>query len=291
MTAHDTPKKKVRTSQFLLLFVSSFVLSLQLIPLTLCLVLRYVIGVRTTPAVGVDFGIFWAAARVELAHGAAAVFSSRWMQPLEAMVRPIPVYAPCPYPPTFLLAIRPLGHLNFPSALILFTALGIGVYSIVAVRLCRGLRRTHRQSLMIATLAGMPLAIYAGQNTLFTAAAAAAALVLMESAPVCAGVCLAVLAIKPQLGVLFPVALVCGRYWKMLLAAVVLGTVFVLSSVAILGIDAWPSFFASVTEFKKVALPDSPACPSRAPGSFRCSSPSRPRSPSLICGSTRRGTN
>lgn len=256
MTAHDMPKKKVRTSHFLLVFVSSFVLTVQLIPLALCLVVRYVFGVRAIPTVGIDFGIFWAAARVELEHGASAVFSSHWMQPLEAMVRPLPIYAPCPYPPTFLLAIRPLGLLNYPSAVILFTVLGISLYGIVAGCLGRGLPKAHRQSLMIAVLAGMPLAIYAGQNTLFTAAAAAAALILMESAPIRAGACLALLAIKPQLGVLFPVALACGRHWKMLLAAVVLGAVFVLSSVAALGIDAWPSFFASVTEFKKVALLD-----------------------------------
>ena len=206
------------------------------------------------PAIGIDFGVFWAAARVEIEHGATAVFSSHWMQPLEAMVRPIPNYAPCPYPPTFLLAIRPLGRLNYPGALFLFTALGICAYGIVTARLCSGLQKTRRQSLIIAALAGVPLAIFAGQNSLFTAAAAGAALMLMESAPLGAAACLAVLAIKPQLGVLFPLALICGRKWKMLLAAIALCALFALSSVAILGFDAWPAFLSNATEFKKIGL-------------------------------------
>ncbi|MEX4005599.1 hypothetical protein AB4Y38_43400, partial [Paraburkholderia sp. EG285A] len=41
------------------------------------------------------------------------------------------------------------------------------------------------------------------------------------------------LAIKLQLAVLFSLALVCGRPWKMLLAASVFFSIFVLSSIAI----------------------------------------------------------
>jgi len=254
MPAQKTPRKAASTPQILLIFVSSFVLSAQFIPLALGLLARYVIGIRQVPVVGFDFGIFWAAARVELAHGAAAVFSPRWMQPLEAMVRSTSNYAPCPYPPTFLLAIRPLGYLSYPSALFLFLALSTGAYLAVALHIGRRLQHAQRRSILIAALGGMPLAIYAGQNTLLTAAAAAAALVLIEASPVGAGACLSVLLIKPQLGVLFPIALVCGRRWKTLLAASAFGSAFVLSSIAILGIEAWTSFLSYLPEFKQAAL-------------------------------------
>jgi hypothetical protein len=178
------------------------------------------------------------------------------MQPLEAMVRTSSHYDPCPYPPTFLLAIRPLGYLNYPCALLLFLALGIGVYCTVALRIGRRLEQTQRQSILIAALAGMPFAIYAGQNTLFTAATAAAALVLMETAPICAGAYLAVLLVKPQLGVLFPIALVCGRRWKMLLATIVFCSAFMLSSIAVLGMEAWSSFFSYLPAFRQATLLD-----------------------------------
>ncbi|MGF6918396.1 glycosyltransferase family 87 protein [Paraburkholderia sp. 40] len=256
MTTQETRRKVTSTFQFLLVFVPGFVLIVQFIPLALGLVARYVIGIGNAPAIGNDFGIFWAAARVELAHGAAAVYSPRWMQPLEAVVRSSSQYDPCPYPPTFLLAIRPLGYLSYPCALFLFLALGTGIYCTIALRIGRRLEQTQRQSILIAALAGMPLAIYAGQNTLFTAAAAAAALVLMEPAPICAGACLAVLLVKPQLGVLFPIALVCGRRWKMLLATIVFCSAFMLSSIAISGIEAWSSFFSYLPVFRQAALLD-----------------------------------
>ncbi|SDD59509.1 Protein of unknown function [Paraburkholderia lycopersici] len=253
MTAQQTPTKSAAASHLLLIFVSSFLLSAQFIPLALSLAARYIFGFHAL-TVGLDFGIFWAAARVELAHGAAAVFSPRWMQPLEAMVRATSHYDPLPYPPTFLLVIRPLGYLSYPGGLFLFLSLGIGAYLAVALSMGRRLQKTQRQSILIAALGGMPLAIYAGQNTLFTAAAAAAALMLMEATPVCAAAFLAALAIKPQLAVLFPLALICGRRWKMLLAASVFCSIFVLSSIAILGTEAWSSFFSCLSEFKQAAL-------------------------------------
>ncbi|SDR55045.1 Protein of unknown function [Paraburkholderia tuberum] len=256
MTTQETRRKVTSTFQFLLVFVPGFLLSIQFIPLAISLAARDIIGIRNAPAVGFDFGIFWAAARVELAHGAAAVFSPRWMQPLEAMVRSSSHYDSCPYPPTFLLAIRPLGYLSYPCALVLFLALGIGVYCTIALRIGRRLEQTQRQSILIAALGGMPLAIFAGQNTLFTAAAAAAALVLMDGAPICAGACLAVLLVKPQLGVLFPIALICGRRWKMLLATIFFCSVFMLSSIAILGIEAWSSFFSYLPVFRQAVLLD-----------------------------------
>ena len=256
MTTQETRRKVTSASQFLLVFVPSFLLIVQFIPLAIGFVARYVIGIRKVPVIGFDFGIFWAAARVELAHGAAAVFSPRWMQPLEAMVRSSSRYDPCPYPPTFLLAIRPLGYLSYPGALFLFLALGIGVYCTVAFRIGHRLQQTQRQFILIVALAGMPLAIFEGQNSLFTAAAAAAALALMETAPICAGACLAALLIKPQLGVLFPIALVCGRRWKMLLATMVFCSAFMLSSIAILGMEAWSSFFSYLPAFRQAALLD-----------------------------------
>ncbi|MEX4005486.1 DUF2029 domain-containing protein, partial [Paraburkholderia sp. EG285A] len=58
------------------------------------------------------------------------------------------------------------------------------------------------------------------------------------------------LAIKLQLAVLFSLALVCGRPWKMLLAASVFFSIFVLSSIAILVIETSSSFLSCLPELK-----------------------------------------
>ncbi|MEN3967599.1 glycosyltransferase family 87 protein, partial [Mammaliicoccus sciuri] len=66
---------------------------------------------------------------------------------------------------------------------------------------------------------GVWVTLVTGQNSLFTAAAAGAALVLLRRSPVAAGACIAMLCIKPQLGILFPLYLLCERQWRTLASA------------------------------------------------------------------------
>lgn len=212
----------------------------------------YMLNDRTAPMVGIDFGVFWAAARVAIEHGAPAVFSADWMQPIEAEIRPTGAYAPFPYPPTFLLAVLPFGALKFAGAVALFTALGLSAYSAVIARLCRGTGRSAL--LVVAAFPGAALAIYAGQNSLLTAAAAGGALALMEVAPLRAGACIAFLAIKPQFGILFPLALLCGRHWKVLSASAILVVAFAACTTAVLGIDAWRAYLSYLPDFTRSLL-------------------------------------
>ena len=87
-----------------------------------------------------------------------------------------------------------------------------------------------------------------------TAAAAGSALTLLASSPLWAGACIAVLAIKPQLGMLFPLALICGRHWKALIASGLCAAVFASISALMLGGAAWTSFASFLPEFNRVAV-------------------------------------
>jgi len=62
---------------------------------------------------------------------------------------------------------------------------------------------------------------------LLTAALAGAALLSLERRPILAGVFIGLLAIKPHLALLFPVALIAIGAWRTLLAAAVTGTTFI----------------------------------------------------------------
>lgn len=227
-------------------------LATQIAVLAIWCVKYYILNDRTAPMVGIDFGIFWAAARVAIEHGAPAVFSAEWMNTVEAQVRPMAAYAPFPYPPTFLLALLPFGALKFDGAVALFTVLGLSAYSAVIARLCRGIDRSAL--LVVAAFPGVALAAYAGQNSLLTAAAAGAALALLETAPLRAGACIAFLAIKPQFGVLFPLALLCGRYWRGLFASAVLFIAFAACTAAVLGVDAWRTYVSYVPTLNRSLL-------------------------------------
>ena len=225
---------------------------LQILALVIWGIRFYVLNDWSAPMLGYDFSVFWSAARVAVEHHAAAVFSAQWMQPMEESLRHQIGYSPWPYPPTFLLAVLLFGLLPFGAALILYFALGLSVYGVMLARISRGLDRAWL--VWLAAFPGVPVALGLGQNSLLTVSAAGAALALLETHAGLAGVCIAVLGIKPQLGVLFPLALVCGRQWKALIAASLCMLAFVAGSVAVCGVDAWRAFAAYLPEFSRIAV-------------------------------------
>ncbi|WP_440622745.1 glycosyltransferase family 87 protein [Burkholderia sp. 22313] len=224
-------------------------LVLQLLFLAVWVIRYYRWHDRSAPMVGSDFAIFWATARVALEHGATAIFSPHWIQPIEAALRPFDDFAPWPYPPTFLLVVIPFGWMSFPRAVMLFGVLSVGCYAAVVARLTRPLDGQWR--LAVAAFPGLIGAALTMQNAFLTAAAAGAALLLLRSRPIVAGACIATLLMKPQYGVLFPLALICGRHWKALVSAGVFGAAIVATSVAVFGGRAWAAFYAFLPTFNR----------------------------------------
>lgn len=226
-------------------------LAVQLLALVVWIVRFYIQQDHSSPMVGFDFAIFWSAARVAMEHGAASVFSPQWMLPTELALG-LDDYSLWPYPPTFLLAVLPLGRLPFGVALILYSVLGVLVYCAVLARFCRRLDRAYLPLLL--AFPGVAIAIGLGQNSLFTIAAAGAALAMIEVEAGLAGVCIAMLAIKPQLGVLFPLALVCGRQWKVISVSALCTLAFAGASVLVLGQDSWHAFVTFLPKFSRMAV-------------------------------------
>lgn len=227
-------------------------LVLQILALVIWGIRFYVLGDWTAPMLGYDFSVFWSAARVALEHNAAAVFSSQWMQPMEESLRHQTGYSPWPYPPTFLLAVVLFGLLPFGSALVLYFALGLSAYGAMLARVSRSIDRAWLP--WLAAFPGVPVALGLGQNSLLTVSAAGAALALLETNAGLAGMCIAILVIKPQFGVLFPLALVCSRQWRALVVAGLCTLVFAGGSVAAFGVDAWRAFAAYLPEFSRIAV-------------------------------------
>ncbi|MGM3275594.1 glycosyltransferase family 87 protein [Ralstonia sp. 24A2] len=227
-------------------------LVLQVLALVIWGIRFYVLNDWTAPMLGYDFSVFWSAARVALEHNAAAVFSAQWMQPMEESLRHQIGYSPWPYPPTFLLAVILFGLLPFGSALVLYFALGLSAYGAMLVRISRSIDRAWLP--WLAAFPGVPVALGLGQNALLTVSATGAALALLETNAGLAGMCIAILVIKPQFGVLFPLALVCSRQWRALVVAGLCTLVFAGGSVAVFGVDAWRAFAAYLPEFSRIAV-------------------------------------
>ena len=215
--------------------------------------LRYfVLNDPKAPILAWDFEVFWSAARVTLEHGAAAVFSPQMLVAVESTVSRLHNAAPWPYPPPFLLLIIPFGLLPYSIAFALFAAAGIAIYALMLRSMARGLERP--QIVFLAAFPGVLAALIAGQNSLLTTAAAGFALMFLPRRAVAAGLCIAVLAVKPQLGVLFPLALLCARQWKAMLAAGTGTAAFVALSVVLLGRGVWSAFAGFLPTFNHVVV-------------------------------------
>jgi hypothetical protein len=145
------------------------------------------------------------------------------------------------YPPGFLLLCLGLSALPYVAALVLW--LGATLLALLLA-----LRRLVPPRFgLLATLAypAMLMNVANGQNAFATGACFAAALVCGDGAPIRAGVCLGLLAIKPQLGLLVPVGLaLCGR-WCSFMAAGVTGLAVCGLSALVFGAASWRAWVAA----------------------------------------------
>jgi hypothetical protein len=141
------------------------------------------------------------------------------------------------YPPTFLMLAAPVGLLPYPLALAAWSCAGLlALYAVV-----RG------QALRTFTILLSPAAFFcliSGQISLFMAAFALGALRLLDRRPVVAGILIAFCTIKPQMGLLFPVLLICSRRWNTLISATLSTLALVLATGLIWGFGIWHEYVA-----------------------------------------------
>jgi hypothetical protein len=197
---------------------------------------------------GWDFVVYWCASGLAQIHGAPAAYDWDLLRVAESPLLPT-TFGPFAYPPTFLLLIYPLGALPFGLAIVFFSLAGIALY---LGYLRTPLGALHRYWFIPAlAFPGIWTALIAGQNSLFTAAAAGGALWLMRRRSVAAGACIAVLCIKPQLGLLFPLLLLFERRWTAIAAAAGFSALFVGLTTLAFGFDIYPAFFRSMAMFRE----------------------------------------
>jgi hypothetical protein len=231
-----------------LAFYASACLIAQVTAIVIFVVRHYVLSEKTSPALGIDFPVYWAAARVAVEHGAAAIYSPDFMAPLEAVARPHEPYTPWAYPPTFLLLIVPFGLLPFGMALASFLAVTIAMYA-CSIRAITGPLEIPSWRYALAFPALFVVVAF-GQNSFLTVSIAGAALFLLPKRPVVAGALIALLSIKPQLGILFPAVLICGRQWRALLSATAFALLFSAAAVLMFGPTTVVAFLHALTAFK-----------------------------------------
>lgn len=213
---------------------------------------HHVLKNTTIPSPGWDLAVFWNAASLAMTHGATAAYDWALLRAAEAAILPPDIFGPFSYPPTFLLLIYPLGMLSFGAATVVFSSCGIALYLGVLRSTLRRVPNSLRLPWLIpaAAFPGVWVTLVTGQNSLFTAAAAGAALVLLRRSPIAAGACIAMLCIKPQLGILFPLYLLYGRQWRALASAAVFSALTLAVSWLAFGTDTFVAAAKSMAMFR-----------------------------------------
>jgi alpha-1,2-mannosyltransferase len=201
-----------------------------------------------TNAPGVDFMVFYLGARAALAGGLDLLYDGAgFTAALNHMVgawltAPLPLH-PWVYPPPFLLLLLPLGMLPFAASYALYSVAG-GVAIVAAVVAGeRGWRRTLLGGAMILSPAAS-IAIMVGQNALFVGAALIGGMRLIATRPALGGALLGLAAVKPQLFLMVPVALVASRQWRALAGAFTMALALAAASALAFGLAPWRQWLA-----------------------------------------------
>ena len=181
---------------------------------------------------GYDFITFWAASHIALAGHAQDAYNISLLFKEEQIAVPasqgIFVWY---YPPSFYLVILPLALLPYMASYCTFMLSTLAAYLLVLRRIVRG----STAMWCIAAFSGLWISLFHGQNAFLTAALAGAALLCIERRPVLAGLFIGLLAIKPHLALLFPVALIAIGAWRTLITAAVTAITFTAIGTAALG--------------------------------------------------------
>ncbi|NTV66730.1 MAG: DUF2029 domain-containing protein [Chlorobaculum sp.] len=200
---------------------------------------------RTGKPLGCDFILFWAASHLALTGYPQNVFNI----PLLFKAQQIAVPGSTSvnawfYPPSFYLVVLPLALLPYIAAYWVFMLSTLSAYLLVLRRIVRG----NIEMWCLVAFSGLWINLIQGQNAFLTAAIGGAALLCVDRRPVVAGLFIGLLAIKPHLAILFPVALIAIGAWRTFFTAAVTAITFTAFGTAVLGIGVLNEFLANLSK-------------------------------------------
>lgn len=154
------------------------------------------------------------------------------------------------YPPTYLLMVLPLSLLPFVVSWVAFETATLAGYLVV-------LRRIAPIPLglwLAITFPAVIINFMCGQNGFLTTALIGGGLLLLDRRPLLAGFLFGLMAYKPHLAILIPLALIVAHKWRALIASAISATLFAAASLAAFGPSTWHAFFGNFAITQKIVL-------------------------------------
>ncbi len=194
---------------------------------------------------GTDFMAFHVAGSIALEDGGAAAYDSakQYVVHQSILKEEAPAYWPFLYPPAFLFVVMALASLPYLAGWLVWMAATLCAYVAAMQKISAG---------KLAALIALAFpAVYEnflhGQNGFLLAALFAIGLnLLFAGRGVLAGLAFGLIAIKPQYGVLLPVALCAAGQWRAFGAAAATVALMAVLPTLAFGADVWPAFLNSM---------------------------------------------
>ena len=195
-------------------------------------------------SVSVDFYVFWAAAKLALQGLPLDAFDVDRIREIANVTQE--GWMPWAYPPGFLLLVTPLGLLPFAPAWAAFMALSVAALALATRPFTAG--RPHLLLAIALAPAILPCLLVGQTSILWLAGLMAALAALHAEKPLLAGLFIGLLTLKPQLGLLLPVALIAAGQWRTILAAAVTAIALAAIPTALYGTAYWPEMLAMLDQ-------------------------------------------
>jgi len=191
---------------------------------------------------GYDFITFWSASRLTLDGRPTAAFDFNAIGAAQRVAVPASKKLFLwHYPPTYQLLIAPLALLPYVPSYFIF----IGITLLGYLVLVRRLLDLPDAYVLILAYPATFICAFHGQNSFISAALFAGAILSMVGAPLTAGLCFGLLAFKPQLGLLVPIALIAARQWRILAICGLTVIAYAGLSTLVFGLDLWRAFLGN----------------------------------------------
>lgn len=194
---------------------------------------------------GADFSHYWVASRLAQAGHSLTVYQMPEFIAAQAAFFKVSYPVPWFYPPTFLLMIYPLASLPYLASLCIWLAATL----IACLTVLRRIAPHPLTPWLALAFPGTFQNFFNGQNGFLSSALLGGGLLLLNQSPWAAGFLLGLVSYKPHLFALVPVALIAGRRWQALVAALCTAVALALASFLLLGPGVWAAFW------KNLALP------------------------------------
>jgi len=232
----------------LLFVIVSAISGAWIVSLTIALLTNHWIVDQHNAPVITDYLEVWVAGKSALQGAAASAYDPHLhhVAQVAAVGHPFNGFLGWHYPPLFLFAAAALAFLPYLWSFVIWVSVTFALYVPVLSQIAR-----RREAALVALASPLSLTnIWVGQNAFLSGALIGGTLLFMETRPLLSGMFLGLLTYKPQLGLLFPLALLSGKRWRVLVSATVTAAAAILASFAAFGGGAFRAFlhFLPITE-------------------------------------------